>query len=58
MFSKCYDTQVQVTGPSWPSCLNWDGDIDLDSLQVTGENNCYIGGHMRRVVYNRLGDAK
>ena len=20
-FSMCYDTQVSVTGPSWPSCL-------------------------------------
>ena len=23
-FSKCYDTQVSITGPSWPSCFSFN----------------------------------
>ena len=37
-FSQCYDTQVSITGPSWPSCYVMY--LSPLMLSLTGENMC------------------
>ena len=56
-FSKCYDTQVSVTGPSWPSvsspepkavvCLSVCSHFETSSLEPLGrlKSNCMWSLH-------------
>ena len=37
-FTKCYDTQVSITGPSWPSCL-----IIADNLPALSAKKAILG---------------